>query len=289
MLPTCRRHVGDMCICRQFLADIACRSDTERAPTSVLSVKNCRHHHKTMPPKKTKRLAGARATATAADAAAAPADTAAPPADAPPPIEPYFGAHGEATIRAASLPRLPGFEAFRATNSATAPPLLSTAAQSTAAAAALPSGSSGPSGSVLSFFNNNITTTPSICRTTNTTTTPSIRESELLTPSSMTTEGEEYGGLGEAIDLSGEGEEVCLPAISTVWECAYINYKVVNGKEGWECQWCGLSFKPRHATRAMRHVLKLKGGDIAICKAGISVSYRDRYQALYDRQVGRGE
>jgi len=103
-----------------------------------------------MPPKKTKRLAGARATATAADAAAAPADTAAPPADAsappvdaaaPPPIEPYFGAHGEATIRAASLPRLPGFEAFRATNSATAPPLLSTAAQSTAAGRRLGGGS----------------------------------------------------------------------------------------------------------------------------------------------------
>ena len=55
----------------------------------------------------------------------------------------------------------------------------------------------------------------------------------------------------EAIDLCGEeGEEVCLPAISTVWECAYINFKDVNGKEGWECQWCGLSFKPRHATRA---------------------------------------
>ena len=45
MSPTCRRHVGDTCICRQFLADIACQSDTERAPTSVLSVKNCRHHH----------------------------------------------------------------------------------------------------------------------------------------------------------------------------------------------------------------------------------------------------
>ena len=86
-----------------------------------------------------------------------------------------------------------------------------------------------------------------------------------------------------------EGEEVCLPAISTVWECAYINYKDVNGKEGWECQWCGLSFKPRHATRAMRHVLKLKGGDIAICKAVISARYQDRYryQALYDRQFTR--
>jgi hypothetical protein len=53
----------------------------------------------------------------------------------------------------------------------------------------------------------------------------------------------------------------------------YINYKDVNGKEGWEYQWCGLVFKPRHATRAMRHVLKLKGGDIAICKAVISARY----------------
>jgi hypothetical protein len=37
----------------------------------------------------------------------------------------------------------------------------------------------------------------------------------------------------------------------------------------------------------MRHVLKMKGGDIAICKAVISAKYRDRYQALYDRQFAR--
>ena len=33
MLPTCRQHVPDMCICRQILADIACRCNTEEAPT----------------------------------------------------------------------------------------------------------------------------------------------------------------------------------------------------------------------------------------------------------------
>ena len=84
-----------------------------------------------------------------------------------------------------------------------------------------------------------------------------------------------------------KGKRFVCPAISAVWECAYINFKDVNGKEGWECQWCGVSFKPRHATRAMRHVLKMKGGDIAICKAVISARYRDRYQALYDRQFAR--
>jgi len=136
-----------------------------------------------MPPKKKKRKDVVTATAAAADAAAAP------------PIEPYFGAHGEATARAASLSPLPGFEAFRAANSATAPqstagaansattpPLLSSAVQSTAR---------GRSGSVLSF----LTTTPSIRQMTNTATTPSsIRENELLTPSSITTEGEEEEG-----------------------------------------------------------------------------------------------
>jgi hypothetical protein len=80
-----------------------------------------------MPPKKKKRKDVVTATAAAADAATAPADAAVAP-----PIESYFGANGEATVRAASLPPLLGFEAFRAAYSATAPPLLSLAGQSTA-------------------------------------------------------------------------------------------------------------------------------------------------------------
>jgi hypothetical protein len=113
MLPTCRRHV--------HMSPISCRHCMSIGPDICSFCQKLPTPPQTMPPKKTKRLAGARATAHAGDAAAAPADAAAPPADAavppadaaaPPPIEPYFGAHGEATIRAASLPRLPGFEAF---------------------------------------------------------------------------------------------------------------------------------------------------------------------------------
>ena len=33
--------------------------------------------------------------------------------------------------------------------------------------------------------------------------------------------------------------------------------------------------------------MKLKGGDIAICKAAISVRYQERYQALFDRLTMR--
>ena len=33
MSATCRRHVGDIAKCRQILADIACRPNTEESPT----------------------------------------------------------------------------------------------------------------------------------------------------------------------------------------------------------------------------------------------------------------
>ena len=33
MSPTCRQHVADIAKCRQILADIACRCDTEESPT----------------------------------------------------------------------------------------------------------------------------------------------------------------------------------------------------------------------------------------------------------------
>ena len=39
----------------------------------------------------------------------------------------------------------------------------------------------------------------------------------------------------------------------------------MNDKDGWECGWCGKFFTPLHATRALKHVLKIKkGGIIAI-------------------------
>ena len=38
MSATCRRHVADIAKCRQILADIACRCDTEEAPTYPIYV-----------------------------------------------------------------------------------------------------------------------------------------------------------------------------------------------------------------------------------------------------------
>ncbi len=120
---------------------------------------------------------------------------------------------------------------------------------------------------------------------------------EVATPSSaqptvstLTTEG---GGGGEEEREDGvqeeggkEGEQ--LPSLKSVFDCSYIKIKTVNdGKDGWECGWCGKIFAPRHASRALRHVLKIKGGNIAVCKAAILDQFPKRYQKLYDS--GRGQ
>jgi hypothetical protein len=62
---------------------------------------------------------------------------------------------------------------------------------------------------------------------------------------------------------------------------------VNDGKDGWECGCCGKIISPRHASRALRHVLKIKKADIAVCKAAIPDRYLARYQALYDSGKGR--
>jgi hypothetical protein len=84
---------------------------------------------------------------------------------------------------------------------------------------------------------------------------------EVATPSSteptvstLTTEvgrgGEEEREDGEQEEGEEEGER--LPSLKRVFDCSYIKIKTVNdGKDGWECGWCGKIFAPRHALRAL--------------------------------------
>ena len=65
-----------------------------------------------------------------------------------------------------------------------------------------------------------------------------------------------------------------------MFDCDHINRKRMNDKDGWECSWCGKFFTPLHATRALKHVLKIKKGGIIACKALIPPRYLARYTAL---------
>ena len=104
--------------------------------------------------------------------------------------------------------------------------------------------------------------------------------------------GREESGGGEE-DRRGEkqGEEPLeeeLPPLQSIFDCAYIVVRVVNdGKDGWECRWCGKIFSPKHASRALSHVLRIRRNDIAICKAAIPGIYHKRYSDFYKANMGR--
>ena len=87
--------------------------------------------------------------------------------------------------------------------------------------------------------------------------------------------------------LEDGGEE--LPPLKSVFHCQNIHTKIVNdGKEGWECGWRGILFVPRHDSRALWHLLKIKKGDIAACKATIPGSHFARCKSLYDSGFWEG-
>jgi hypothetical protein len=121
---------------------------------------------------------------------------------------------------------------------------------------------------------------------------------EVATPSSaqptvstLTTEGGRGDGQEREDGVGEEGGEEAeqLPPLGSVFDCTYIKIKTVyDGMDGWECGWCGKIFAQRHASRALRlqHLLKIKRGNIAVCKAAILDKFQKTYQALYDS--GRG-
>ena len=76
--------------------------------------------------------------------------------------------------------------------------------------------------------------------------------------------------------------ETPLPPLKSVFDCPNIELCIVNGKSGWKCHWCGQSFTPVHATRAIAHLLKKKKCDIKVCMAIIPKPSLVQYEALFD-------
>jgi hypothetical protein len=102
--------------------------------------------------------------------------------------------------------------------------------------------------------------------------------------------GEESGGGEEGRRGEERGEEPLeeeLPPLQSIFDCAYIVVWVVNdGKDGWECRWCGKIFAPKHASRALSHVLRIRKNDIATCKAAIPEIYHKRCLDFYKANMG---
>ena len=71
-----------------------------------------------------------------------------------------------------------------------------------------------------------------------------------------------------------------LPPLHSIFDCAYIVVRVGNdGKEVWECRWCSKIFAPKHASRALRHVLKIRVDQLWTAARALQCSLPYRTQA----------
>ena len=97
------------------------------------------------------------------------------------------------------------------------------------------------------------------------------------TMSSLTNPGEGMGDMAgdceddDLVDMTNM--DIHLPLLKSVFDCPNVGLSIVNGKNGWTCLYCGQSFTPVHATRALAHLLKKKKCDIRLCKAIIPPQY----------------
>ena len=79
--------------------------------------------------------------------------------------------------------------------------------------------------------------------------------------------GGDMGGVeNEAVEEDAGVDGAELAPLSSVFDCDHINRKTMNDKDGWECSWCGKFFTPLHATRALKHVLKIKRGVLLLAR-----------------------
>jgi hypothetical protein len=95
-----------------------------------------------------------------------------------------------------------------------------------------------------------------------------------------------------------EGDEQ-LPPLATIWECPMINRTSIDsdGKSisGWTCGWCPSDdgnpqfFKSVNATKALCHVLNVRGQDIRLCRGDIPDKNVAQYRALYMTKLSAKE
>jgi len=76
------------------------------------------------------------------------------------------------------------------------------------------------------------------------------------------------------MDSGGEEDTQLLP-LTSIFHCPFIKESANTqiGKVSWLCKWCGKTFFPRHQSRALKHVLNIKLGDIAVCSSLIPKEY----------------
>ncbi len=119
------------------------------------------------------------------------------------------------------------------------------------------------------------------------------RSPTLSTITSVQSKVGDSGGGGDDDVVSvpaGDDAEVdavaSLVPLKKVWNCDMIEQGTNgDGEIIWTCKHCGKSFAGSNATKAIHHVLKKKGQNIALCTAMIPSIYLRRYEDFYEKNA----
>jgi hypothetical protein len=97
----------------------------------------------------------------------------------------------------------------------------------------------------------------------------------------------EQDELASAIILSEDGERPAPPVLrkSVFEDKAHFPKRLVDGKEGWSCTWCGTVFKNLNATKARKHACKRTSAHthVSSCRAVIPDEWLQCYRDLDDK------
>ena len=92
----------------------------------------------------------------------------------------------------------------------------------------------------------------------------------------------------------GMGGTGALPTLNNIWECPQMNMSTreeANGvfSNGWTCGYCPMPARgPPHfhkhlnASKALAHVLRIKGQSVSACKGNIPYNKKVQYKCLYN-------
>jgi hypothetical protein len=105
---------------------------------------------------------------------------------------------------------------------------------------------------------------------------PMLGANQVIVPSSVSGQS--------TLTTTASMNDVDLPPLKIIWNCPMIERCVSgNSKRAWLCKWCNKTFTPDHATRALKHVLKISGCGISVCSANVTESYLSRYRLLHQK------
>ena len=92
-----------------------------------------------------------------------------------------------------------------------------------------------------------------------------------------------------AAPVADKAEEALLP-LRSIWDCSKIlkMRDPATHRAKMKCDHCGMEVI-RNATKMLYHVAKMRGEDIKICEANLSLDFRKLYNDFFDKHMSKLE